>query len=138
MNKLRLVYSVSVCAVLTFVSPLMLGSRAQAGTGKGGQVCATNGDCAADLACGGAPRVCRPTSPQFTDEGMSPVLTGKEIPPCHADSDCPRGFRCSAGRNAEGLGGCYADNHPCQSDSDCAVGWYCDHRYGESFCRMAP
>ena len=123
--------SVCMCTVLALVLTLMLASSARAGIGKLGQACATNADCAVDLGCEGAPRVCRPTEDGATDLGMSAGPTGKEMPPCRADSDCPHGFRC-------GHGGCNAGNFPCLTNSDCAVGWYCAHRDGISFCRMAP
>ena len=120
-------------SMLLILFPLV----AQAGSGKLGQPCSVNEDCAVDLFCYGAPRLCRPMSAGIpTDVRMNGMPTGKEIPPCHTDTDCPTGFHCSTARNDEGLGGCGAGNDPCLSNKDCATGWECIHRDGKSFCNQ--
>jgi Cys-rich repeat protein len=132
--RLPVVFTIAVSAVLA-IYPFV----AFSGSAKLGEPCSVNEECSADLFCYGTPRLCRPVSSgKPTDEGMNRLSTGKEMPPCQNDSDCPHGFRCSTTRNDEGLGGCGASNEPCQSDKDCATGSQCVSRNGKSFCDQIP
>jgi hypothetical protein len=134
MNRFKFESLTYLSTVLPFFLLIVMVSSATGGTGTGrlGDPCAVNNDCGEVLYCYGAPRVCRPSSVRPAHDGP-PGPTGKEIPPCESDSDCPHGFRCSHSGGGP-QGSCWAGNFPCKSSNDCAAGYHCTQRNAESFC----
>jgi Cys-rich repeat protein len=140
MNRFKLKRLACLSASLPLFLLIVLASCANAGTGTGrlGDPCAVNSDCGEELYCAGAPRVCGPPRPGFPDQGMNREPTGKQIPPCQSDSDCPRGFTCSTARNDRGLGLCGAGETACKSDLDCASSFRCTKLPGETGSACLP